>query len=125
MLKREATIVLCHDDYRRLSSLVASCHQASVDQLEEELGKAAVVEPHEAPDGLVRMNSRVRVEDPEGGATVITLVYPHEANVGEGKVSVLAPMGMALIGLRAGQRYSWPMPDGRIKKFLVAAVGEE
>lgn len=123
MPKKEKGLTLLERDYRSLSALVASCHRATADKLEEELGKANVVEDRAAPEGLVSMNCIVRVEDIGTGATLeLKVVYPHEANADEGKVSVLAPMGMALIGLSQGQRYSWPMPGGRRKDFRVAAV---
>jgi regulator of nucleoside diphosphate kinase len=53
---------------------------------------------------------------------IVTLVYPSEANVEAGKISVLAPVGAALIGLRVGQSIRWPLPDGRERTLEVMSV---
>lgn len=123
MPRKDIALLIGQSDYQRLSALVASCHRESVENLEEELGKAAVLDEGALPAGLVRMNSVVTVRDLGTDALLeITLVYPHEANASAGRISVLAPLGMALIGLRVGQRYDWRMPDGRTKEFVVVAA---
>lgn len=78
--------------------------------LAAELDRAEVVAPEAMPDDVVTMNSTVRfIVEPAGQTFTRTLVYPHDVG-GEGRVSVAAPAGAALLGLRAGQAIDWPMP---------------
>ena len=74
------------------------------------------------PEDVVTMNSTVRVRDLETGEVdTYTLVYPHEADIEENKLSVLAPVGTALLGYRAGDVVEWPVPAG-ITRFRVEEV---
>ena len=91
--------------------------------LAEELNRATVLAPDQIPEGIVMMHSRVECEDEVSGEThVLTLVFPREANVDEGKVSVLAPVGSALLGLAIGQSIDWNAPGGRKLRLRVTAV---
>ena len=91
--------------------------------LQEELLRAEVRPAGEMPADVVGMNSRVECEDEDTGKRHhLTLVYPHEADVATGRVSVLAPMGSALIGLSVGQHIDWNNPDGRTLHLRVIAV---
>jgi len=111
-------------DFDRLESLLDT--MASSDntlRLEEELARAVVVESEDIPPDVVTMNSRVCVFDEnEGREMVITLVYPSQADADAGKISVLAPIGSALLGLSTGQSIDWPLPDGRIKTLHIRKV---
>jgi len=85
-----------------------------------------VVKTEDMPAGIVKMHSRVECEDATTGDThVLTLVYPREANVDELKVSVLAPVGTALLGLSIGQSIDWDAPGGRKLKLRVTAVHDD
>lgn len=123
-MSRYATaLVLSEKDYRNLSALIAANPTPATELLEEELGRAEVLPEETVPPGVVAMHSLVSLTEPGGKAgRKLTLVYPREADISQGKISVLAPMGMALIGLREGQRYRWPMPNGREREFVVATV---
>jgi regulator of nucleoside diphosphate kinase len=91
--------------------------------LDAELERAEFVAPQEIPADVVTMNSVVEYMDEESGkVTKVTLVYPPQANIAEGKISVLAPIGSALLGLSVGQSLSWPLPDGRKKTVRVTKV---
>ncbi|WMJ67902.1 nucleoside diphosphate kinase regulator [Stenotrophomonas sp. 24(2023)] len=91
--------------------------------LAQELNRATVVAPDQIPAGTVMMHSRVECQDEVSGEThVLTLVFPREANVDEGKVSVLAPVGSALLGLSVGQSIDWAAPGGRKLRLRVIAV---
>lgn len=91
--------------------------------LSDELTRATVLAPEQMPDGIVMMHSRVECEDASKGEKhVLTLVFPREANVDEGKVSVLAPVGSALLGLSVGQSIDWDAPGGRRLELRVTAV---
>lgn len=91
--------------------------------LADELNRATVVAPEQMPEGVVMMHSRVECEDElHGDKHELTLVYPREADVDQGKVSILAPVGTALLGLAVGQSMDWDAPGGRKLRLRVKAV---
>lgn len=91
--------------------------------LENELARARVVPSEEVPADVVTMNSRVRYVDVRSGEErEVTLVYPNAANFEMGRVSVLAPVGAALLGLAVGDEIDWPMPAGDERRLRVVAV---
>ena len=97
-------------------------HPAAV-ALNEELARAEVVPPDKVPAGVVTMHSTVECEDEmTHDRHTLTLVYPNDANVDNGRISVLAPVGSALLGLSAGQSIDWSAPDGRALRLRVTAV---
>ena len=95
-------------------------HHALVPQpalcaLREELQRGKVVSAQEVPKGVVTMNSRVRVRHlDERVSKSYTVVYPAEADIDQGKISVLAPIGAALLGVRVGQVVEFRAPVGSI-----------
>lgn len=92
------------------------------EQLEAEIDRAEVVEPQEIPVGVVTMNSRVSfIEEDSGREYELELVYPRDANT-EGRVSIFAPVGSALLGLSVGQRIAWPLPGGRMGNIRITKV---
>ena len=83
---------------------------------------APVVGHDEVPPGVVTMNSSVRCrEESSGKEYLLTLVYPEDAG-GEGKVSILAPVGTALLGLTVGQSIDWPAPGGKTLKLSLLDI---
>ena len=81
--------------------------------LEDELNGARVVPSKDIPEDVVTMNSKVRLKDLNSGEEVVySLVYPGDADVAENKISVLAPIGTALIGYRVGDAIEWKVPGG-------------
>jgi regulator of nucleoside diphosphate kinase len=112
-------------DLERLTDLL-SAHggrdTSAVDRLEEQLGRATVLPSDQIPSDIVTMRSTVVVEDQSGARREMQLVYPKEANPSHGQVSVLAPIGSALLGLRVGQSIDWPLPGGRKTKLKIIKV---
>lgn len=93
-----------------------------IDKLEEELDRAHVIEPNQIPPDVITMNSKVRLQDLNSGEEVIyALVFPGKANIGENAISVLAPIGTALLGYREGDVIEWEVPAGT-KRFGVLEV---
>ena len=83
--------------------------------LEAELDRADVVDPKDIPAGLVTMNSTVRFTLLESGKTnKLTLVYPKEMDGSDDKVSIFAPVGIALLGLSVGDEFQMPSPTGKV-----------
>lgn len=93
------------------------------DDLEAELERANIVEPQEMPHDVVTMNSTV-IFRMESSSTefALTLVYPNDVDEGTGKISILAPVGSALLGLREGDEISWPKPGGGLLKVRILKV---
>lgn len=123
----ERTIIVTRQDLARLHALIEGVaserNQEAAEALESELARARVVEPHEIPPDVVTMNSRVRfLDESTGQEREATLVYPKDADPAAGKISVLAPVGAALIGMRAGETIDWPLPNGRSKRLKILAV---
>ena len=88
--------------------------------LQDELERATVVPAEGVPPGVVTMNSRVRYFDEHSGVCrEIELVYPENADITDAKVSVLAPVGTALLGLEVGQSIDWPFPSGETRRLRV------
>ena len=84
------------------------------ERLQSELDRAIVVSSEAVPGDVVTMGSQVRyVDEATGLRRLVQVVYPAEANASAGKVSVLAPVGAALLGLSTGQTIEWDFPDGR------------
>lgn len=93
-----------------------------IDKLEEELDRAHVVEPNRIPSDVITMNSKVRLQDMDSGEEVVyALVFPGKANADENAISVLAPIGTALLGYREGDVIEWQVPAGT-KRLKVLEV---
>lgn len=112
-------VVVTESDYERLHSLIESSrrlHQRDaerLDELENELNRAAIVKSGEVSSDVVTMNSRVRIKDLSSGRELIyQIVFPKDAEISEGRISVLAPIGTALLGYRAGATVEWLVPSG-------------
>jgi len=111
-------------DYDRLSVLSASPQTLGGRMLSQELDRAVVVGPDDADQPFVRLHSQVEYLDLSSGRTrTFEVVPPDEADVDRGRVSVLSPVGAALIGLAAGDSCRWSGEDGRAHVFVVVEVG--
>lgn len=112
-------IFITEEDHEKLMRLLKGARQRRyrdldhVEQLDAELDRAHLVPADQIPPDVVTMNSKVALRDLDtDGDMVLTLVFPHQANVDEGKVSVLAPLGTAILGYRAGDVIEWQVPGG-------------
>lgn len=116
-------LILSQADYERLLAVIDNHPSAAADALDEELSRAAVVAPAELPADVVTMDTKVTFEDLDSGAqSTVTLVYPALADVATMRISVLSPVGSALIGLRVGGVIDWPLPSAKIRRLKVVAV---
>jgi regulator of nucleoside diphosphate kinase len=94
-----------------------------LESLRNELDRAHIVEPTALPDDVVTMNSRVRLKDIETGEEKnYSVVFPSQADMTENKISILAPIGTAILGYRTGDTVNWQVPAGtrtiRIQEIL-------
>jgi regulator of nucleoside diphosphate kinase len=118
----ERHIYITETDLDRLEEIIQNQSPAS-QVLENELANAIVVPSTDIPPDVVTMNSRVVFEDVQSGArNTVTLVYPSRADASDGYISVLAPVGVALLGLRVGQTIDWAMPAGRVRQLRIVEV---
>src|SRR5512138_4040527 len=125
---RRPTLFITESDFVRLKSLVESVRkflrrdQEHLSSLEEELNQAEIVRPDRLPANVVTMNSRVRITDLDTGEqTVYTLSFPHQTNITLNRISVLAPIGTALLGCRKGSVLSVQIPRGK-KRLRIEEV---
>ncbi len=120
-------ITVTEHDFVRLGDLVeghARGRDASlVARLCDELARATVLPTEEVPPDVVTLGSLVTYRDLNRGVShEVKLVLPGQADAQEGGVSVLAPVGCALLGLAVGQAIEWPLPAGRVGRFQLTAV---
>jgi regulator of nucleoside diphosphate kinase len=118
-------ITLSSLDLDRLEALLAGLANPGpeADALQAELDRAIVVEPRDVPSTVVTMNSTVRfVVEQTGEEFERTLCYPRDVNGQPDRVSVLAPIGSALLGLSVGQEINWPVPGGRQRSVRIVEV---
>ncbi len=95
-------------------SFQSGLNKAHLAELHKELERATIVDPKDIPHDTVTMNSRFRVRDMQSDEVVeYTLVFPHEADISQNKLSVLAPIGMGLLGYKAGDVFEWAVPGGK------------
>ncbi|HKU53240.1 MAG TPA: nucleoside diphosphate kinase regulator [Nitrospira sp.] len=122
-------------DLTRLKELLevsigcAERDRPSLETLQGELDRAHIVEPAAIAHEVVTMNSRVRVTDVETTEEKIyTVVFPSEAKVDDGRISILAPIGTAILGYRVGDTVKWRVPGGvrtlRIEELLYQPEAE-
>lgn len=116
---RNSPIVITRPDAARLRGLLyraaggSAFDQEHLEELAAELERAQVVEPQAVPSGVVTLHSRVQyVDTATGERREVTLVFPAEADIAAGRISVLAPLGTALMGFREGDVVEWLMPGG-------------
>lgn len=118
-------IVVSTEDHRMLAKLAyAGINEASTvaDDLLYELDRASVVLPEHLSPDIVRMGSVVRYRTTDGDQREVTLVYPAQADIDRNCISVMTPIGAALIGLRKGQSITWLTRDGRKQVLTVLHV---
>ncbi|QIB65317.1 nucleoside diphosphate kinase regulator [Kineobactrum salinum] len=119
-------IIMSSLDAERLEALLDSLPHGSFpgsEELETELARADIVDPKDIPATVITMNStvRFRVESSSEDFT-LTLVYPKDMDATSDKISILAPVGSALIGLSVGDSMEWPKPGGGVLRVRVEEV---
>lgn len=128
MKKSDTKLVLTRSDYKLLISFLngmwgkTSFDRKNAEDLKAELKKAKIVNKENFPPDVIRLNSRVTLKaDDKNEIMELILVTPDKANIKEKKISVLAPVGTALIGFRQGQKIKWQVPAGK-KTFTILEV---
>ena len=131
MIQLNNELVLRTDDYKILIAHLnggnarTAFDPRNAEALHAELKKAKLVDKENFPEDVVRINSTVRVKAEEKNEVMqFMLVTPDKANFKEGRISIMAPIGTALIGFRKGQQVKWKVPGG-IKTFTILDVINE
>jgi regulator of nucleoside diphosphate kinase len=128
-MRKQTNIYITKPDYERLTKLIeiarerqSDANREYLDRLEEELDRAEVVQQKDTPADVITMRSTVRLKDLDTSEEMIyRLVFPAEANYDEGKISVLAPIGTAMLGYRRGDVIEWQVPSG-VRRLSVEEV---
>lgn len=118
-------LLLSRLDSERIETLLEQpvAHGIDTTALQEELARAEIREPADMPGDVITMNSTARFSDEStGDERELTLVYPKDVDGSPDKVSILAPVGSALLGLRIGAEIEWPVPGGRKIKLRVLSI---
>jgi regulator of nucleoside diphosphate kinase len=112
-------IIVTTADHAELNSVITFTGKVSerakweLRLLENELKRAQIVPSEEVPSDVITMNTRAEFLDLESGERMeFTLVLPADANINDGQISVLAPLGTAMLGYRVGDTFEWPVPYG-------------
>ena len=124
----ERIVYITEYDLKRLREFIEDAKQIErrgneyLDSLDVELSRGKVVAPAEVPPDVVTMNSRVRLVDLDTHEEMVyILVFPQEADLTQSKISVLAPIGTAMLGYRVGDTFTWQVPDG-VRRLQVKEV---
>lgn len=118
-------ILVSSEDRARLLELVSHAEGPVAEQLEHELDRAEVLPLQDVPSDVIVMDSEVEYEElGTGRRRQLRLVFPRDADGAAGRVSILAPLGCALLGLRVAQEIDWKMPGGK-RRIRVLSVSRE
>ncbi|MBD0298677.1 MAG: nucleoside diphosphate kinase regulator [Flavisolibacter sp.] len=128
MKKKDNGLVLRKDDYEIILSYLrggqnkSAFDRQNAEELQAELKKAKLVDKDNFPHDVVRLNSKVKIAEANKDKVMeLTLVTPDKADISKGKISIMAPIGTALIGFRQGQKVKWQVPAGK-KTFTILEV---
>jgi len=117
--EKTANIYITEPDYNRLSALIEKTREGNgvdrqyLNKLEAELDRAEIVDAQDIPANVITMRSTVRLKDlVSGEENTYSLVFPTEADFSQGKISVLAPIGTAILGYKSGDTIEWTVPSG-------------
>uniref|UniRef100_B0T793 GreA/GreB family elongation factor n=1 Tax=Caulobacter sp. (strain K31) TaxID=366602 RepID=B0T793_CAUSK len=125
--RAQPTIYVTEQDFEILSNLAdAPAGRAFGGRvLAHEMARALIVEPGQAPLPFVRIGSRIDYRDLSNGQTrSVRLSLPRDASIDDNRISVLSPVGAALVGMTAGQAFHWTDAEGRPRGVQVIAVGD-
>lgn len=128
LARRKPAILITRHDHEQLTKLADSYANSQPNLAEElyaELERARVVSKEKPGSSFVRIGSSFRFTTDGGDDRTVTLVLPGEADIAQGKVSVMTPIGVALIGLSAGQSMKWTARDGKVHTLTVVTVGAD
>ena len=122
---RRPAITIARSEHARLSNLadmLAERDPHAAEQLASELDRAKIVDDARMASGIVRMGSLAEFRIDDEAPQTAELVFPKDADISRHRISVLTPVGAALLGLSAGQSIEWAARDGRVRRLQIIAV---
>ncbi len=126
--KRHPTVLINADDLAHLEGLgdgMLRRHPALADRLFDEIGRARIVAPSKMPKDVVTMGSTVTYRDETTGhEKSVRLVYPEEADINQLRISVMTPIGVALLGLREGASFYWDTREDQRRALTILHVAQ-
>ena len=132
MQKINNQLVLRKDDYKLLISYLNGWHgktafdRRNAEDLQTELRKAKLVNKDDFPEDVVRLNSKVRIKAEDKDEVMeLMLVTPDRADIKEKRISIMAPIGTALIGFRKGQKIKWQVPAGKRTFTILEVINDQ
>jgi regulator of nucleoside diphosphate kinase len=124
---KKLPIIINATDHEELRSAIAAVGKlsergrAELSALRAEMARAEVVAPESTPSDVITMNSRAELMDLDGGERMpLTVVFPRDADIEQDKISVLAPLGTAMLGQRVGDEFEWLVPYGQRRLKILA-----
>lgn len=124
-IKNKPPIIVSEGDFDRIVALLESIDRpvpAAAEELQAEIDRAQIAPAASMKPDVVRIGSTVSFVTAGTAPRRVTLVFPHEADIAQHKVSILSPVGTALLGLSPGQSIPWTGPDGRAHELTVLEV---
>ncbi|WP_367718348.1 nucleoside diphosphate kinase regulator [Nitratireductor sp. GISD-1A_MAKvit] len=124
---RKPSITISETDHQRLTGLAEALEDRNPEASETmfaELDRARIVRDGTLAATIVRMGSTVVYTADEGQEKTVTLVYPGDADIEQGRISITTPVGTALIGLKEGQSINWTARNGQTHKLTVVRVSQ-
>jgi regulator of nucleoside diphosphate kinase len=118
-------ITVTEQDVARLSEVILLCSdldESATESLQQKLDRARVVKTTELESSVVTMNSRVVCRDERGASRELQVVYPRDANAAEGRISVLAPLGRALLGASVGQHVEVASGGKSVRTWVIEEI---
>ena len=122
---RSTTLIVSDAEYERLTDLANASMErlpAVAQELLDELERAQIVGDKDVPKDVVRMGSTVTFKSDDGHTRTLKLVYPADESLDDHRISIMTPVGAALIGLGTGQSISWTARDGKHHRLTVTKV---
>jgi regulator of nucleoside diphosphate kinase len=122
---RSTNLIVSDAEYERLTDLANASMErlpAVAQELLDELERAQIVGDKDVPKDVVRMGSTVTFKSDDGNTRTLKLVYPADESLDQHRISVMTPVGVALIGLGTGQSISWTARDGKHHRLTVEKV---
>lgn len=119
----EDVLLITQKDLARIKNVLSYQDSEEFEDLELELDRAHIITDDEVPKDLVTMNSKIRfINIQDDKEMIVTIVYPSDADFKMGRISVLAPLGSALIGLRVNQEINWKFPDNKTRTLKILEI---
>lgn len=122
-------IYITEFDLERLKKLLHEAQSTEyrkseyLEKLQTEIARAVVVSPHDIPSDVITMNSTVLLQDVDTKEDeTYTLVFPEDANLEQAKLSVLAPIGTAMLGYKVGDVFEWNVPAGTRRLQVIKII---